>query len=147
MSEIIEIEGISLPKNDYQQPTEIRDWVVREIVGVAIKNIQNKLESTLGIGTSGTIFLHNISPNFREHCPEAPSKEVEPYIQVRGVEMQKVWRVLQGAGYYLYVTAGSCYDSYYNSVLPTTEFHWDKCPYWRNRTGVQDAEFTYFIDK
>lgn len=148
MSDIIKIEGISLPKNDYQQPTEVRDWVVKEIVRVVVKAIQEDCKDwTLGIPTHGTMYLNQISPDFRSFCPDAPSKETEPYIKVRGVEMQKVWRVLQSAGYYVYEQKGTCYDTCHNEHLPVVHFHWDKHPYWRMRNADGHAEFNYFIDK
>lgn len=100
---------INIPKNNYKEPTEVRQEVVQDICNYIIRH----LEYTDAVGI--TVYdsnYHNAglwyrrSTNFRgETCimitNSVKSSETDKYVRVRGCEMQAVFDAMIAAGYFI----------------------------------------------
>ena len=122
---------VNIPKNDYVQPTEVREDVV-QLVCNAIVNMaerESKLdisENKMGVCVNQKAkWLYGIPTN----TPDA--------INVRVCEMKAAFDIIQDAGYYIYPSYLVCPAEYH--------FVFSKKPYFENRRAER-VTFNLFID-
>lgn len=106
--------SVNIPKNDYVQPTEVREKVVQDICNHIIYWMKNSCEEgfyRLGIkdfnDKNAMLYLIYRSSNKTEtsgfHVNGKIDKAMFPFhVKVRTCEMQAVFKVMQKAGYHIF---------------------------------------------
>lgn len=130
---------IEIKKNEYQQPIEVREFMVQGIIDAFLNRdcfhpfSQGNRDATLDIykssGLKHPIFIcaYGIRYN-KEHILG----------RIRGCEMKEAFRLIQEAGYYIFkVWRYGCWMGYVVSEKPYETFY-------KNATRV--TEFNDFID-
>lgn len=130
---------INIPKNDYVQPTEVRERVVQAICDAFLNN---SMFDTGYLGNSDpTIFVvkdaysHTYAFSSRT-TPIYGGKPYEEVIRIRGVEMQAAFEALRKGGYYI-----TC-----NHLTTAITYRCSKKPERGGRYEVYEGEFYHFID-
>lgn len=129
---------INIPKNDYVQPTEVREEVVQAICDAFLNG---SVFDTGYLGNSRTTVY--VVKGARRRSYSFSCNDFLPYggpvedcIRIHGVEVQAAFDALRKSGYYI-----TCYHS-------TSEitYRCSKKPERDGKYHVYDGEFYHFID-
>ena len=136
---------INIPKNDYVQPTEVRENVVQDICKYICDRMNNDKDGLYHtiirekIGEPMHLYLGYRKDGrvnvLRDHLDEWEKRD--PYIKVRTCEMQAVFEAIQEAGYFIFPV--------YCSNLMEHEYHFSKKPV-LNGWKAETRKFNLFID-
>lgn len=136
--------SINIRKNDYVQPTEVREEVVQYICNYIVQSLDDKCEgegitSLLLCPENGMYELYlNLTHSARYIYTLSPYKrKSNQQIRVRGVEMQAAFEALQDAGYYIF--------SVRNTTSMEKKFVFSTKRYYLN-IRAERANFDIFID-
>lgn len=123
---------VNIPKNDYVQPTEIRENVVQGICE-AFLNGQGYTPYITPYGPSTNGIVRRKGERKFFAFSSSPRRD-EEYVKFNGAEMKAAFDALIKAGYYMYK---NCYI-----------YFCDKKPYYRDSSGfvTRVASFNDFID-
>jgi len=140
---------VNIPKNDYVQPTEVREKVVQDICNHIIywmNNFCDKDFYSLRIKDyyekSASLYIvyrnneHNETTGFSG--TSGPGKDTEKsYVKVRTCEMKAVFKAMQKAGYHIF--GSHCITDNVHTYVFTTK------PYLNGRKA-EKIDFGMFID-
>jgi hypothetical protein len=130
---------INIPKNDYVQPTDVREEVVTAICDAFLRG---SVFDTGYLGNSETtinvvraIGERHFFCTSREH-PACCTRPAEIKYRIHGVEMQAAFDVLRKAGYYI-----TCCH-----MTSSITYRCSKKPERDGKYKVYDGNFYHFID-
>ena len=133
---------INIPKNDYVQPTEVRENVVQMICDHIIHYIEVGMwvEDTYDIKLNHKDWSYQLYLNLRNDGSIAgfscEKKSSIDQIRIRTAEMQAVFKALQDADYYIFAWAYTTGEK---------KYIFTKKPVYDNREAKR-IEFSTFID-
>ena len=123
--------SINIPKNDYIQPTEIRQDVVQGIVDVLLEYIKYGNALRVKDDNDG---LYLQKDKKRLSCDH----KLPNIIRVNGAEVDAAFKALDGAGYFLY--------GEYNITRREHSYYWSVKPRHNNYEPNDNVSFSVFID-
>lgn len=133
---------LKVKQNDYEQPTEIRNWLVQKICDYIVKRMDK--QDIAGFEDTYTLTLRPNNRMFQLWLKTGKdgeivgfwnSPEYGDYERIRTIEMQLVFQAMQDAGYFIF----------YNETSDLHEYRFSKKP----MLGVRKAtrvEFAEYID-
>lgn len=127
---------VNIPKNGYQQPTEVRQEVVQRVCeAILASHMDCEPHNDLCVRDNFpkvivTNYKHGKNRLYNLH-------DDDPDKVVRTCEMKAAFLALQEAGYYVYAS--------YNITHGEYEYHWSVKPYYENRKG-EHFVWNQFID-
>lgn len=120
---------LNVPANDYKEPTEIRENVVRDIALALLPDIKGERRFRICSHNRGVYLGYGQIRLERLY---------EKDIRVHGVEMNAAFEALHHAGYYLYAT--------YCITDDVHTYVWSKKPMYGNQKPIKEPKFSTFID-
>jgi hypothetical protein len=138
---------VNIPKNDYVQPTEVRQEIVQMICDFIIKRMEDKHfheedSYDVIIGHHEWFYQLYLGINRKSNTPFSFSSSDKhcvgdvTYIRIRTAEMQAVFTAIQDAGYYIFGRS---------NITGRETYIFTKKPYYDNRKAER-MEFSLFID-
>ena len=118
-----------VPRNDYKQPTEVREDVLKQIITALLSNMEKEVPIVINTHNKG-IYLR------RGNLCYDRFSNVEA--RVHGVEMNAAFRALHKAGYYLYTS--------YDIVNDRMTYVWSRKPKYGRQEPMKEPNFNTFID-
>lgn len=122
---------VNIPKNNYVQPTEIRQNVVQAIANILLRYMDKQLQFVVGDDNDGLYLTSDLNEITTDS--EKPNT-----IRVNGLEVNAAFNALSEAGYYFY--------GEYNITRCTHYYHCSRKPKWHNREPMSGTLFNVFID-
>lgn len=94
--------NIRIIKNDYVQPTEVREHVVQGICDVIIMNLLDRATNITVYAKSPELYMceHNESYKTISHSTIHTDKK---YTRIHSCEMDAAFKALQDAGYHIFM--------------------------------------------
>lgn len=136
---------INIPRNEYVQPTEVRQEVVQSICEEIVRNMGYEVfeERGFSIEMKPNSGFYQLYLNFYEDgkCAGFRNSSDQRYIakqfRIRTEEMKTAFEVLQNAGYFIYGSK--------NITTNVVTYVFSKKPK-RGSTPAEKIDFTEFID-
>ena len=131
---------IQIKKNEYTQPTEVREFMVQGIIDAFIGGVYGSVFHPFNQGAyrEAKLYLYKEPwqkrPYFFQHTSDFGKKEEYYLGKIRGCEMKEAFRLIQEAGYYIfkvyeygtwmgYMVSEKPYVSDYKGAEKVTEFN------------------------
>ena len=134
---------VNIPKNDYVQPTEVRQEVVQTICDFLISRMEDVRffeEGAYDLDFNPHNWCYRLYLLFYKDSPYSFSRSSEGHhdkaIRIRTAEMQAVFTAIQDAGYYIFGRS---------NITGRETYIFTKKPYYDNRKAER-MEFSLFID-
>ena len=100
MSKII----ITIPQNDYVQPTEVRESVVQDICDILLESFTDKNTSITIYPKSAELYVGKHKGNeYKDIITRSTLNKGFDYIRIRSCEMDEAYKAYQDAGYHIYL--------------------------------------------
>lgn len=130
---------IQIKRNEYKQPTEVREFMVQGIIDAFLCASEHfKIFRPYNKNDVATLWLRNDSDTYKPYFFRYISKEPEKYLgKIRGCEMKEAFRIIQEAGYYIFKISISCQLGYIVSEKPFVQEY---------EFATRVTEFNDFID-
>lgn len=128
--------NIRIKKNDYVQPTEVRESVVQNICDVLLEYVDKSLPLTVYV-KSAVLYLGNRKNDGTKVINHSMLNTATEYIRIHSCEMNAAFVALQDAGYFIYLER--------DKKTKTSTYRFSKKPVlWGERSKT--IEFDMFID-
>ena len=123
---------LDLPKNKWNQPTEIRKELVEQICKHIINvTCDNKFNDFILIRDNNPCVYYMPNVEYAFNCIKEGNN-----IRITTIEMETIFKAVQEAGYFIFYERHSNGDN---------KFHFTKKPYYQNHKCTK-IEFNLFID-
>lgn len=127
---------IQIKKNEYQQPTEVREFMVQGIIDAFLyASAHFKIFRPYKYNDAdATLWLRNDSDTYKPYFFGYTSQEPKNCLgKIRGCEMKEAFRIIQEAGYYIfkisirgqlgYIVSEKPFEQEYGFATRVTEFN------------------------
>jgi hypothetical protein len=128
--------NIRIKKNDYVQPTEVRERIVQDICDIMLSYTDKSLPLTV-FAKDNALYLGTTKDGQYKTVTHATSNSIYDCVRIHGTEMDAAFKAFQDAGYFIYPEK--------DKKTRNTTYRFSKKPVlW----GVQSktVEFDMFID-
>ena len=128
--------NIKIKKNDYVQPTEIRENIVQGICDVLLEYVDRSLPLTVYV-KSAVLFIGTRKSDGTKVISHSQLNTDTDYIRINSCEMNASFQALQDAGYFIYLER--------DKKTKTSTYRFSKKPVlWG--VPAKTIEFDMFID-
>ena len=96
---------IQIKKNEYKQPTEVREYMVQGIIDAFLYASEHFkiFRPYKNNDADATLWLRKDSDKYKPYFFRYISQEPKKYLgKIRGCEMKEAFRIIQEAGYYIF---------------------------------------------
>lgn len=95
--------NIRIIKNDYVQPTEVRETVVQDICDIIMDNYLNRATNLTVYAKSAELYICHHKAGNLSISHSMMNSDNNKYIRIHSCEMDAAFKVLQDAGYHIYL--------------------------------------------
>lgn len=92
---------ISIKKNDYVQPTEVREDVVQDICDVMLDYTEKSLPMTVFV-KDNALYLGTSKDGLYKTVTHSTSNSIYNCVRIHSTEMDAAFKAFQDAGYHIY---------------------------------------------
>ena len=132
---------ITIKPNTYQQPIEVREFVVQGIIDAFLAHVGDSTFHPY----NGSNYCRSATHYLRKHknadkyygfssTPTTSMKQFDDFVQIHGCEMKEAFRILIENGYYIfkiyeynswmgYIVNEKPYETFYKGACKVTEFN------------------------
>ena len=93
--------NIRIKRNDYVQPTEVREKVVQDICDVMLEYTDKLLTLTV-FAKDNALYLRTTEDGLCKTITHATSNSNYCCVRIHGTEMEAAFKAFQDAGYFIY---------------------------------------------
>ena len=127
---------IKIKRNDYVQPTEVREEVVQSICDILLDYVEKSLSLTVYVNTA-VLYLATSKFDGAKVINHSTLNTATDYIRIHSCEMDAAFKAFQDAGYFIYLER--------DKKTKTSTYRFSKKPVlWG--VPAKNLEFDVFID-
>jgi hypothetical protein len=93
--------NIRIKRNDYVQPTEVRERIVQDICDVMLEYTDKLLPLTV-FAKDNALYLGTTKDGQYKTVTHATSNSIYDCVRIHGTEMEAAFKAFQDAGYFIY---------------------------------------------
>ena len=128
--------NIRIIKNDYVQPTEVRESVVQDICDIIMESYVDRAINITVYAKSAILYVC-VSKDGKKSIAHSMLNSNNTYIRIHSCEIDAAFKVFQDAGYHIFVER--------DKKAKTTTYRFSKKPVlWGEE--AKNLEFDVFID-
>ena len=93
--------NIKIKRNDYVQPTEVRERIVQDICDIMLEYTDKLLPLTV-FAKDNALYLGTTKDGQYKTVTHATSNSIYDCVRIHGTEMEAAFKAFQDAGYFIY---------------------------------------------